>query len=223
MVESTPKRVKLDDTIENESKKLENSNQKITTNPQLNEQLVDMEKKINDIKRITSGIDTCFAKCSTQSPNVEQIIKERDDAIANLKQLNDKIKYLEETNLKLEHEKELLRKNSLDEFTKFASINSEINLKLKTENSKLVRDLEELNFKIKSLSNEKHETKIEIELNEKNNLIDKLNEENVLLKTENAKAFSYAAFYVKKLKEFETLLSKERSERDSINTTSTKF
>lgn len=220
MVESAPKRVKLDDTIDDESKNIENSNKKITTNLQLNEQLVDMENKINHINRITSGIDTCFSKCNTQSPNIEQIIKERDDAIVNLKQLNNKIKDLEETNYKLEHELESLRKHSLDEFTRFAGINSEINLKLKTENSKLVRDLEDLSSKIKSLSNENQETKMDIELNEKNDLIDKLKQENVLLKTENAKAFSYAAFYVKKLQEFETLLSKERSERDSINTSS---
>lgn len=178
---------------------LDNLKQK-ETSIDLNLKMIQIEDKLAAIK----------SSISTNEKLSELDMIKQDLQATNEKNidLNKLILKLKDENAKLKTDLDLERNSSMENFRKFASINSEINLNLKNENTKLNCELNELNGKL----NEKNSklTQIEIDVN-------KLKEENEFYKAESAKAFSYAAFYVKKLKEFETLLLKERNERNAFS------
>ena len=109
---------------------------------------------------------------------------------------------------------------------------SKLNLDLKADNLKLNNELNLLRSKLadtdnqlkelKASANETSANRFRITINENENRLihltdelDKLKNENLILKIEKDKALSYAYHYVKKLKDFENALIKERISQTS--------
>lgn len=186
----------------------------------LKEKNIELEIGLSSLELLKSA----SSELDTKNKLIDKLNLKLIDLNKNLQDARSQMELLTNENISIKKDLEIKTQTSILNFRNFACTNSEINLKLKNENLKLTADLDALKLKINNQQDlaqchNQNETisKLELMLSKKDNEINLLKTENELVKNTNKEAYSYARYYVDKLKEFEQNLIKERLERSKNN------